>query len=402
MTGRDLVAAVERVSKGAGEFHVLFQPVVDLSRGVVAGYEALARFAGPPDAPPDRWFAAAHEAGLGPALEARVLSAALGARSRIPPDCFLAVNASADAVVSSEVGDVIGRAGDLRGVALEITEQTPTRDAERLDAALEPIRAAGATLAVDDVGGGFSSLKRILALRPGLVKVDRDLVSSIDRDEAKAAAIQMLGVFASRIDAWLLAEGVETLGELDRLLALGIPLAQGYRLGRPAPSMAAIDPLVAERCQRRSAQRRLGELLELAESAPQLASSPNDDAVADALRRNADARWIAVVDEFRRPIELIERGSGDAPPLRARPLRVHAGERLSEVVRRLVTRADRGPLAPVVVCDKRGRLIGVVPVERMLERLADDVDSAHRDGRVSAPGTSALVLGGLVRLPPRG
>ena len=63
----------------------------------------------------------------------------------------------------------------------------------------------------------YRSLKHITALRPDLIKVDRGLVAGLDHDPARAAVIETLGIFASRLDAWLLAEGVETAGELERL-----------------------------------------------------------------------------------------------------------------------------------------------------------------------------------------
>jgi len=82
---------------------LVFQPIVDLRRGVVAGYEALSRFPGPPAAPPDVWFAQAEALGVGAALEARVVRAALAARDRLPDDCFLTVNVSPHLLHSSEL-----------------------------------------------------------------------------------------------------------------------------------------------------------------------------------------------------------------------------------------------------------------------------------------------------------
>ena len=133
-------------------------------------------------------------------------------------------------------------AGDLRGVVIEITEQTAVACYDALVTALAPARAAGALLAVDDAGAGFASLKHITVLRPDFVKVDRDLIAGIDTDETKAAVVEALGMFTSRLDAWLIAEGVETIAELDRLLSLRVPLVQGYGLGRPRPAWVPPDP----------------------------------------------------------------------------------------------------------------------------------------------------------------
>ena len=93
----------------------------------------------------------------------------------------------------------------------------------------------GAPIAVDDAGAGYAGLTQILTLRPHILKLDRELVTGVDTDEAKAALIEMLGVFANRIDAWVLAEGVETVAEARRIRALGVPLAQGFHYAMPAP-----------------------------------------------------------------------------------------------------------------------------------------------------------------------
>ncbi len=234
--------AAVRACRGSGVLRMDFQPIIDTARGTVVGYESLARFSGPPHATPDRWFAVARAAGVGAELEARALRTALDARSALPPNCFLSVNVGPDALLAAPVAAVFAAAGDLRGVVVEITEQAAVTCYDALITAIAPVRAAGALLAVDDAGAGFASLKHITVLRPDFVKVDRDLVAGIDTDETKAAVVEALGMFTSRLDAWLIAEGVETTAELDRLLSLRVPLVQGYGLGRPGPVMGAARP----------------------------------------------------------------------------------------------------------------------------------------------------------------
>jgi EAL domain-containing protein (putative c-di-GMP-specific phosphodiesterase class I) len=351
---------------------VEFQPIVDIARATVAGYESLARFTGPPYASPDRWFAAAHAAGVGAELEARALGAALAARPALPPNCFLSVNIGPEAVLAEPVKEVFGAAGDLRGVVVEITEQTAVVDYAALMAALAPLRAAGALLAVDDAGAGFASLRHIALLRPDFVKVDRELVAGIDLDESKAAAVEALGLFASRLDAWLVAEGVETAAELDRLLSLRVPLAQGYGLGPPVPVMGAATPESIELCRRRARAAAHGELFDLAELAPRVAAI---DAAPGVFARGRGVTWVAVVDEHDRPVALVDRYGGVHPALVVLP-----GERLSDVARRVASRSA-GQHTPVVLCDEIARLVGFVSVERVLGRLADLVE-AERSAKV--------------------
>src|SRR3954469_24990870 len=191
----------------------------------------------------------------------------LAAGPALPPNCFLSANIGPEAVLAEPAREVFAAAGDLRGVVVEITEQTAVVDYAALIAALAPVRAAGALLAVDDAGAGFASLRHIAVLRPDFVKVDRELVAGIDLDETKAAAVEALGAFTSRLDAWLIAEGVETTAELDRLLSLRVPLAQGYGLGEPRSVMGAPRREAVALCRRRRSVAAYGGLFDLAEQA---------------------------------------------------------------------------------------------------------------------------------------
>jgi EAL domain-containing protein (putative c-di-GMP-specific phosphodiesterase class I) len=359
--------AAVQASRRPGALRMNFQPIIDIARGTVVGYESLARFSGPPHAGPDHWFAVARNAGVGAQLEARALCSALEARSLLPPNCFLSVNVGPDALLAASVADVFAAAGDLRGVVVEITEQTAVTDYDALTAALGPLRAAGAMLAVDDAGAGFASLKHITVLRPDFVKVDRDLVAGIDADETKAAVVEALGMFTSRLDAWLIAEGVETTAELDRLLSLHVPLAQGYGLGPPQPLMGAARPAAVELCRRRRAVATYGGLFDLAEQAPCVRATA---AASILFASDPAATWVAVTDEHDRPVGLVDRHGGAHPPLNVLPT-----ERMTDVARRAASRPADERHAPVVLCDEHARLVGLVTVEQLLGRLADALDA---------------------------
>ena len=350
-----------------GVLRMNFQPIIDTARGTVVGYEALARFSGPPEATPDRWFALAHAAGVGADLEARALRTALRARFTLPPNCFLSVNVGPEAMLAAPVAEVFADAGDLRGVVVEITEQTEVANYDALVTVLAPMRAAGAQLAVDDAGAGFASLKHVMTLRPDFVKVDRDLVAGIDTDETKAAVVEALGMVTSRLDAWLVAEGVETAAELDRLLSLRVPLAQGYGLGVPRPVMGPADHDAVALCRRRMSVAGYGGLFDLAEHAPRVTAA---EAAAAAFAADPARTWAAVVDEFDRPVTLVHRRGRAHPPLCVLPT-----ERLPDVARRVASRPADERHTPVVLCDGRGRLVGLVTVERVLGRLADALDT---------------------------
>lgn len=91
---------------------------------------------------------------------------------------------------------------------------------------------------MDDAGAGYASFTLIAALRPTVIKIDREIVNGIGRDDAKQALVEAFVSFGRRIGALLLAEGIERRSDLAMLKALGVDLGQGYLLGRPAS-----DPL---------------------------------------------------------------------------------------------------------------------------------------------------------------
>ena len=208
----------------------VYQPVLELATGRVAGYEALARMPDGPFRPPDQWFNQAHRVGLGPALEAAALRAALQARGR-PERTFLALNVSPGALVSHEVRAVLPQ--DLTGIVIELTEHELFSADPTLDRELDALRARGARIALDDAGNGYAGLQQIIRIAPDILKLDRSLVDGIHDDPHRFALLEALISFASTTRAAVCAEGVETLQDLAVLAGMDVTYAQGWAL-RPA------------------------------------------------------------------------------------------------------------------------------------------------------------------------
>jgi EAL domain-containing protein (putative c-di-GMP-specific phosphodiesterase class I) len=99
--------------------------------------------------------------------------------------------------------------------------------------AIEPLRARGARLAVDDMGAGYSGLRQITTVMPSYLKLDRSLVTGIDSDSDRAALVGALVGYSQQVGCLLVAEGVETEAELQAVRRLGVPLVQGFYLSRP-------------------------------------------------------------------------------------------------------------------------------------------------------------------------
>jgi diguanylate cyclase (GGDEF)-like protein len=239
-TGGDL-AAVQAVLDEPDGVVPVFQPIVSLSTGQVAGYEALARFPHPPARRPDEWFAVAQRVGLGPELEARAVRAATEAGDR-PAGTFLSFNLSSSALMSDVA--IAALPGDLSDIVIEITEHERVGDDERLTARLEPLRKRGARIAVDDAGAGYSGLQQMMRIQPDIIKLDRSLVANVDADPAKAALIDSFVRFARRTGAIICTEGIETPEELKVLADLDVTYGQGFGLARPAAPWAKVDAWV--------------------------------------------------------------------------------------------------------------------------------------------------------------
>jgi len=225
---------------GQGRSLVL-QPIVDVLTGVADGVEALARFDSPQ--PPYEWFAQAEPVGLRLPLELAAARSALAALERPGHVGSLSLNLSADAILSEEFAALVA-ATDPRRLVIEITEHAAVEDYEALCRALYRPRAAGVRLAVDDAGAGYASLKHILNLRPDFIKIDLSLVRDIHLDEVRQALVTLLVHFARKIDAVLVAEGVEQQTELDTLVGLGVRHMQGSLLCPPCadPPSAGFRP----------------------------------------------------------------------------------------------------------------------------------------------------------------
>lgn len=369
-------AAIEAALADPCQPHLVFQPIVDLRRGVVAGYEALSRFNGPPRATPDVWFAAADRLGVGARLEARVVHAAIEARADLPSDCFLTVNVSPHLMGEPELLAALTGARDLSGLVLELTEHVQVDDHDQLSALLTDLRTAGAIVALDDAGSGYSGLQQMALIRPELIKIDRALVDHADRDEAKLALAELLGNYAGRLDAAVIAEGIERPEELEAFIRLGVPLAQGWLFGRPGPAWPALPAEQADRilllAQDSRQVDRLAGLLE------RTATIRDDDLTAAQSKFQADPglEVVAVLDRHGRAVCLLRRQlrAGDVPtdpqvlPI---SLRAAASADLPEVATRAMTRPAEVRFDPVVCGDAYGGYLGIVRPERMMLRLAE-------------------------------
>ena len=231
------IARIEQVVREK-QFAIVYQPIYRLSDNSLAGFEALTRFSAPPVRSPEQWFIEAQEVGLGAELEFATIGYACRAIASLPADVSLAVNISPASIVSPAFKAMFDGLPVDR-LVLEVTEHAAISNYVEIKQALKPFRRRGLRLAVDDAGAGYNSFKHVLDLKPELIKLDISLTRAINRDPARRALADALTQFGRAMGSQIVAEGVESAGELETLRAIGVTKVQGYLVGRPMPLSVA-------------------------------------------------------------------------------------------------------------------------------------------------------------------
>ena len=226
------VAARVQTLLDNGELAIALQPILTVD-GEWTAVEALARF--PDGRPPNVWFAEAADAGLGVELELLAVRRALAVLAELPAGVCLSFNASPALIVDPRLAAALRSSGAaLPRLVLELTEHSRIGFYADIATALEPLRALGLRLAVDDAGAGYASFAHVLQLRPDVIKLDRSLIAGIGTDPARRALVTAIVLLGLELGASLTGEGVETPAELSTLAELGVNHAQGYLLARPS------------------------------------------------------------------------------------------------------------------------------------------------------------------------
>jgi len=223
-----------------GDLNSLFQPIFSLSERRILGYEALTR--GPSNSPlhsPVTLFAMARHAGRLSELEMACRKRACTRFHELKLDGKLFLNVSPESLL--DPAHQPGRTLQMlqafgippSEVVIELTEHAPTDDFALLDTALHHYRAMGFSIALDDLGAGYSSLRLWSELRPDYVKIDRHFIDGIHQDAVKREFVGSILKMAKASRAQVIAEGIELSEELAVLAEMGLDLVQGYLLCRP-------------------------------------------------------------------------------------------------------------------------------------------------------------------------
>ena len=217
---------------------VRYEPVIQLQTGEALGYEALTR--GPEGTDiytPDQLFSQAEDVGLLFELDCLCRRVAFERSGCMPPGKKLFLNC-----LPTSIGDPSLRDDGLRStlekyqvlpsnLVLEISEKESIENFAIFREMRDSYRELGVQIAIDDAGAGYSSLEAIMEIAPDFMKADLGLVRGIDTDPTRQEVVRALSSVAQRIDAQVIAEGVETKEELRTLRDLGITYGQGYYFG---------------------------------------------------------------------------------------------------------------------------------------------------------------------------
>ncbi|HXZ82350.1 MAG TPA: PAS domain S-box protein [Acidimicrobiales bacterium] len=231
-----------------GEFVLYYQPIINLALGKFIGTEALIRWNDPQRGLvlPEDFIATAEETELIVPIGEWVLNEACRQTSAWNADwqgnapLEIAVNVSPHQVRAGSLLETVTRALDSSGLdprvlTLELTETTFMENLELVHQVLDPLHELGVKMAIDDFGTGYSSLGRIRRFGIDILKIDRSFVSGLEDDESARHLAKAVLEMGRALDVLVIAEGVETMGQLEWLGRFGCRFAQGFLFAHPLP-----------------------------------------------------------------------------------------------------------------------------------------------------------------------
>ena len=254
---RDLPAALEQE-----QFRMVYQPVVGAQERRILGVESLVRWDHPQlgTVPPDEFITLAEDEGLIVPLQRWVLrratqdaAALLAAGWEVQTSVNVSVRHLQAGCLAPDVAQALAESGlPPHKLILEITESVMLDAEDRLQSDLGTLEAMGCVLSIDDFGRGYSSLAYLSRLPVAILKMDREFLADIESDERGATLVAGVIDLGRRLGMDVVAEGVETPGQLRVLREIGCLYLQGWLFGRPVDAtelpgvLAGFDPAVLD------------------------------------------------------------------------------------------------------------------------------------------------------------
>ena len=351
-----------------GHLSTVYQPIIDLGKRRVIGYEALLRFRdehviSATGFSPDALLASAHRIGRSAELEMAAMRSALRARDSLSRDTNLFLNISVAALADERVAEVLLMQGSLDGVVLELHDRDLAVVADLHDS-LVVLRDRGAAIAIADPTLRPESLELLMALDPGYIKLDRRLIDGVATSRFKLAIVDSLRHLAETLHMGVIAQGIESLADLQILDRVGITLGQGFLIARPAAiDHPAID--MAQLLDERLATDATDDhhIARLIEPVRELTELELDTPLPGV----ADVEFEVIVSELREPLALLQHVGTRVQNLSVTLINERTS--LREAARVALRRPMESRFDPIVCIDALGTCAGVVRVDRLIAAL---------------------------------
>jgi len=217
------------------QLYMVYQPIVSLRQHATVGWESLVRTREAAMQSPGTLFDSAGRLARQPELSSAIYASVARRADEVPSDALIFVNVHPpDLLNPSLYGEGSPLAVHATRVVLELTERTSLERLGDIGPAVADLRRLGYRVAVDDLGTGYAGLTSFTHLAPDFVKLDRSLITGIEKNETKQRVVRAMYGLCAELGMTVISEGVETVAERDTLAALGADYLQGYLFGRPA------------------------------------------------------------------------------------------------------------------------------------------------------------------------
>ena len=372
----------------------VFQPIFDLTTGEVYAYESLARHQ------ETDWFAntgalfqGARKYQLTSRLESLCRQNTYLHMARLGLEKPVSVNISPD-LLRTPPSALLNELCNVRDkIILELTEGCRIRDQEQCAESIEFYRQAGFTIAIDDLGAGFAGLSMLARIQPAIVKIDRFIIAGIQHSTKKQMLLEAMVSFCRKINALVVAEGVENEEELNTILPMQVDLAQGFFLAKPADSPGDCSrdaKKCIERYRTHTAIPCISDSMVNSIGALMSPTTPIDvqNRVADALKIfSADKSVSALpVVDAKKPAGILDRNDVYAKighqfgfslfsqknvAAIMKPATVFDAETTLEEVTRKVLDRKTNSIYDAIIVVRNGAYVGTVQIYQLLQRITE-------------------------------
>ncbi|WP_372770069.1 GGDEF domain-containing protein [Pseudoalteromonas sp.] len=396
----------------------LFQPILDIEQETVLGYEALSR--GPENSSlysPLELFAQAEQDACLSELELLCREKAIEnfVKQGLPGKLFINVSPTTLLQATHPKGEtlhLLAKYGlPTSRVVIEITEREPLCESDLLFEAIKHYRDLGLHIAIDDFGSGYSGLKQWSELKPDIVKIDRYFIDHCDKSVVKKEFLRSILELAKITNTRVIAEGIERTQELELLKSLGVELAQGFLLERPAlsPCQSFAECIAAQKLvdmprNTQNYSRFIGNLLLSQQS---ILASTNCGMAKKYFEQDKSLQSLVVLNQESRPVGILHRDQLSELFSSTYGAALHAKHSVTEImdnqplvvdrltaldsVSQKITDSDFD-IRRYIIVTQEGAYLGVVPIRDILKHITDEKikNAQHANPLTMLPGNVAI------------